>query len=457
MIIKRDLDPNFLPNEQTKVPLKMKFGYGSGDFALNLGYQVCALFLIYYFTDVFMISAAAAGSIFLFSKLWDAVSDPLMGIISDHTKSRWGRKRPYLLFGSFPLGLAVFLLFFGPDLSETMRIVYGAATFILFCTAITVVTVPYGAMTADLTLDTTERNTISGFRMTFALLGTLFAAAVTKPLVMAFADEATGFRIIGAVYGVIVAVVILITFATVRERVAHVDEKKQPFKENLRVIFANKPFLLLAASTTLYMITVNMLAAVVNYYFKYNLKAEGLIPIAFLALFVTAALCIPIFVIISNRFGKKIGYNIGMSTLGFALVAIFFLGEKSMALTMILFVLAGVGMSSVFLFPWSIVPDTVEYSEWKTGLRREGTLYGFYFFCFKLGSAIAGFLAGWGLNIAGYVANVEQSAGSLMGIRILITFVPLIFIILGMILISFFPIDEKMHRQIVAQISKRGT
>jgi len=443
-----------VPSTSTNtIPLGMKFGYGVGDFANNMGFQVCALFLIYFFTDVFMIPAAAAGSIFMVSKLWDAISDPLMGVISDRTSTRWGRLRPYLLFGSFPLGLSVFLLFLGPDLSENTRIIYGYATFIFFSTAITVVNVPYGAMTADLTMDFKERSTLTGFRETFGLLGTLFAAGATKPLVALFPDEATGFRMVGLIYGILIVAIILVSFFTVKERGARIKEEHQSLTQNLKVIAVNHPFIILAISTTLYMVAINLIAAVINYYFKYNLSAEMFIPIAFLALFVTAALCMPLYVFISNRKSKKFTSYLGMSILGIMLVFVFFFGEKNLMLTLVFFVIAGIGIPAFYQLPWAMIPDTVEYSQWKTGLRREGTLYGCYFFCFKFGSAISGFIAGWGLDFAGYVANAEQSARALMGIRLMVTFVPLIFIILGMIALTFFPINEAMHRKIVEELS----
>jgi len=437
-----------------RVGIGMKFGYGAGDFAFNLAYQTTALFLLYFFTDVFAIGAAAAGTIFLVSKLWDAVSDPMMGFISDHTNSRWGKKRPYILFGAIPLGLALYLLFASPDVPVDMRFIYGLVTFILFCTVITVLNVPYAALTASLTLDIKERSNITGYRTTFGLIGTLVAAGATKLVVAAFPDEVTGFRMMGIFYGLVIVVVMFTTFASVRERVVH-DEEKQPFMKNLSVIFINRPFLILAAATVMFMVAINMLAAVVNYYFKYNLNAEKMIPLAFLALFVTAVLFIPLFVYISNKKSKKFAFNLGMGFLALTLIALFFFGERDMSITIAIFIAAGIGMTTVFLSPWSMIPDTVEYSEWKTGLRREGILYGCFFFCFKLGSALAGFLAGLGLDIFGYVANIEQSESSLLGIRLMISLVPLIFVIAGMVLLSSYPIDEAFHRKMLDDIAKQ--
>lgn len=432
----------------------MKLGYGVGDFSFNLGYQTTAFFLLYFLTDVFAISAAAAGSIFLVSKLWDAVSDPLMGFITDKTKSRWGSKRPYLLFGALPMGAMVFLLFYAPALSNDMKILYGFATFILFCTAITVVNVPYGALTASLSLDAHERSRISAFKMSAALVGTLVAAGATKPIVGLFSNEVEGFRYMGLIYGVIIVIILLITFASVKERVKVKKEENEPFLKNFSVIVKNTPFLVLTINTIIYMIAINVMANMVNYYFKYNLDSEELIPVAFICLFVTAIIFIPIFVFISKYKGKKFGYNIGVIVLAIVLVLMFLFGEHGVTINIIFMIFAGVGISTIFLFPWAMIPDTVEYSEWKTGLRREGILYGVFFFSFKLGAAIAGFISGTTLDLYGYVANVQQTDEVLFGIRFTLTMVPLMALVIGFIILSFYPINNKFHKQILSELDE---
>ena len=439
-----------------RVTLGVKFGYGIGDFAFNLAFQVTALYLIYFFTDVFMISAAVAGTIFLVSKVWDAAFDPAMGYICDHTKSRWGKKRPYLLFGSILLGISLVLLFAGPNLSESDRVLYAFFTFIFFCSAITVANVPYGALTADLSLDTRERSSISGYRMAFALLGTLTAAGVTKLLVGSFGNELTGFRAMGVIYAVIIVVILLITFATVKERGFSSGEIKQSFKKDLALVVKNGPFVILTGATLLVMVGVNTLAAVVNYYFKYNLQAEGMIPIAFLVLFVTAAIFLPLFVFISNKRSKKFAFSTGMAIFAIALVLLYFFGEKGIEYTIPILFVSGIGMATVFLCPWAMIPDTVEFSEWKTGLRREGIIYGCFWVSFKIGAAIAGFIAGQSLSLANYVPNIVQSEGTLSVIRLLITVVPLVFILAGIALISRYPIDAEMHRKMLDEIGNRA-
>lgn len=431
-----------------------KIGYGMGDFAFNLAYQTIIFYLMYYFTDVFVIGAAAAGTIFLVSKLWDAVSDPLMGIISDHTKLKMGSKRPYLLIGALPLGISLFLLFASPDLPEGMRIQYGYLTFILFCTAITVVSIPYGALTPAMTLDMHERSVLTGYRMAFAIIGTLVAAGATKALVGIFPNETAGFRGVSLAYGLIIALVTIITFASTKEKI-HTQEKHLSLAQQFRLVFSNRPFVILAIATILFMIAVNMMGIVVSYYFKYNLKNEAMIPVAFIALLVTATVFLPLFVHLNKRLDKRRSYIVGMSILAAALVLLYLIKGAGIPVTIAIFVLGGIGMAANWLSPWAMIPDTVEYSEWKMGARREGILIGSFFFCFKFGSAISGFLVGLGLNLVGYVPNVEQSAASLQGIHMLLTIVPLLFLVAGIVTIWFYPINEEYYKMMLSKIQGR--
>ena len=454
------------PGDSTgAVPRTMKLGYGIGDFAANIAFQSIALFYVFFLTDVFGVSPFLAGIIFLVAKAWNAVFDPAVGYVIDRTRSRYGRKRPYLLFGAVPLGIAYAVLFFSPnltpsDVSPYPRFIWGLVTFIIFCSVVSAVNVPYGALTADLSLDTNERSNITGYRMTFAIIGTLVAAGATKPLVTLLAEvsgggEVAGYRIVGIIYGVVIAAVTLVTFASVRERVVRTEEEASGLRTSLRVIFRNKPFLILSAATICHITAVSTMAIVINYYFKYNLNAENMIPAAFLCLFVTAVVFVPVFVVISRKVSKKFAYNLGMGIMAASSAALFFFGGRSIPVTLAIFAVAGIGMATNYLSPWAMIPDTVEYSQWKTGLRREGIIYGCYFFTFKFSSALAGFLAGNTLALTGYIANRPQTDGALLGIRTVLTLVPTAFIIVGIILVSLFPITAEFHRRMLADIKER--
>lgn len=448
-----------------KVSLKTKLGYSVGDLGANLAFQVTSFYLLFFFTDIFGILPALAGTIFLVSKIWDAISDPIMGYVVDRTHTRWGRKRPYLLFGAIPLGISVFILFLGPDIAQNLKFAYGMFSFILFCTAITIVNVPYLALTPSMTSDSNERAVVTGYRVVFGIIGTLIAAGATLPLSNFFSpdNQVLAFRYVGLFYGIIIAVVTIISFLTVKEKLNKAKPKRLELKQVLKAVKKNKPFLIITAGTSLHIIAMSILAIVINYYFKYVLNNDSLVTIGFLCIFVTAAASIPAFVKISKKTSKKFAYNLGMGIVAAGLLLIFFFGQTyvnifnaEIPLVFIFLVFCGFGLSTNWLSPWSILPDTIEYSEWKTGVRNEGTLYGIFYFVFKLGSAIGGFLVGNILALTGYIANMQQSADTIIVIRLLFTILPFVFIVGGILFIRIFPITSQMHANITKEISEKN-
>ena len=439
---------------EDRISTGAKIGYGVGDFGANLVFQSVLIFLIFYFTDVFGIAASVAGTIFFVSKIWDAVTDPTMGYLSDRTHTRWGQKRPYLLFGAIPLGLCFFLLFASPNISESFRPVYALIFFLLVCTFYTVVNIPYGALTASMTVDAHERSKISGVRTFFALMGTLTVAGATLPLVDLFGGGKAGFRATGAIFGVMAALLTLVTFLSVRERVAQKDTSRYSIRDIITVLKSNRPFIILSIGMIMHLTALGVLAAMINYFFKYVMLDEGFATFAFLSIFVPAALALPLWVWMSKRLSKKAAFNAGMGLLALALFCVFFVQELNPVVLLPLFVVGGVGLSTNFFSPWAMVPDTVEYGQLQTGLRREGILYGVFFFGQKMASALAGFIAGQGLGLFGFVANEAQTDQALLGIRILTTFIPIALIILGILIISRYPINQAMHTKILEDIEK---
>ncbi len=206
-----------------RLTMGTRLGFGVGDFGANLVFQSTLIFLIFYFTDVFGIAAPIAGTIFLVAKAWDAVSDPVVGYLSDRTRTRWGKKRPYLLFGAIPLGIFFVLLFASPPMAPAFKPYYGMIMFLLVCTFYAVVNVPYGALAASMTLDSHERSKLSGFRTFFALMGALVVAGGMMPLVGLFPNQTIGFRMAAAIFGVIAVAVTYVTFFSVREVVEESD------------------------------------------------------------------------------------------------------------------------------------------------------------------------------------------------------------------------------------------
>ncbi len=445
--------------DSERVPTGAKLGYAVGDFGANFFFQSVSIYLLYYFTDVFMISAASAGMIFLLSKIWDAIYDPVIGYIADHTDTRWGQKRPYLLFGAIPLGITLFLLYAAPQISSySSRIVYATVTFIAVCTLYATVNVPYSAMTANLTLDFHERGSITGFRMMGAILGTLVVATITKPLVTAFPTEVDGFRSMGFIYGAAIAFFTLITFITVKERIrTHAEKTGGGVTDIFKIVKSNPPLRLLFFGIFFHYAAQFIFLASVAYFFKYCIKAEGFIPIAFFCLYVPAAIMLPVMVRISKRYGKKVMFNGGMGIFAVGVILLFFVNSYNSILLAAIYVIIGLGFSAIYQGPWSIIPDTVEYSEWKTGLRREGIIYGIFFFGMKLSAGVSAFAVGYVLNMGGYLPDVtQQSEMSLFTIRFLATMLPVICFIFGAIFIGMYPINQSVHNQMVRDIINRS-
>lgn len=446
-----------------KVKLSEKLGYGVGDFGANLIFQTIMLFMMYFFTDVFLISASAAGLISFVSKLWDGFTDPVMGYLSDRTRTRWGSKRPYLLFGAVPLGLMFFLLFASPPLPESMKVVYALVLFLLLNTAYTVVNIPYGALTADMTVNAKERSSITGYRMFFAIFATLFIAGATKPLVNLdiFADEAEGFRWVMGFYALLAVMFTLLTFFSVKEKYHSSGTDSFSLSDIKTVLKTNRPFLLLAAGTVFHLAAVSLTAAMINYYFKYVMNREDFIPVAFLSLLGTSILMLPFWVFISNRYSKKAAFNSGMGLLALALLPLYLVDSFSYATVIPLLVAAGAGMSTIYLSPWAMIPDTVEYSQRESGLRREGILYGFFYFGQKLAAGFALLVSGLGLEMSGYLkpeegAALQQNDEAVQGIILLTTLVPVALIFTGSLFIAKYPIDNCMHAEITEDLKKRA-
>ena len=315
---------------------------------------------------------------------------------------------------------------------------------------------PYTSLMAVLTRDSRERSRMAAVKLVFAICGTLIAAAGTKPLVSLFETEIIGFRYIGLAYGAVAAIAVWITFLSVREPESLTISERFSAWRSLRFVVSNHPFLILASTTVLFQVAMTMMAAMASYYFKYVLGAESLISVAFICLFVTAIVCTPFFVRLSHRTSKMTAYVTGMGTMAVTLAVVYLIGKADAVIIIGTFTLCGAGISVTFLSPWAMIPDTVEYSEWKTGRRMEGILFGLFFFSWKLAAATSGLITGLGLELIGYVPNVEQSAGAIRGLTALLTIIPAGFIVIGILILRFYPINEEMFLKMISEINSRN-
>ncbi|MBN1519212.1 MAG: MFS transporter [Spirochaetales bacterium] len=437
----------------SRLPLGVKLGFGVADLGGNLFFTAMGFWTLFFLTDVVGIAAAAAGAIYWAGKLWDAVTDPLTGFISDRTRTRWGRRRPFMLFGAVPQLLAMWLFFTKPPVSSPWLVaLWSGLALCLLNTAFTIVNIPYGALTPDLTPDYHERTSLNGYRFSFAILGTMLGAVAVQPLVGLFPSQAQGFSAVGLIFGVVMAVTALITVFTVKEGDhSSTPVPKEGFFETFMVVFKNKPFVVLIATYGLNLVGIAFVETILVYYFKWLYRDEGATSIAMLVLLVVAMLAIPVSVLVSKRIGKKRTYQINFAILAVTCLVIFFLGHRlGMTFFYAMMAFAGIGLGFGYALPFAMVPDTVEYDAVTTGKRKEGAFYGMWTFIAKVGTATAVVLTGLLLQWAGYSADLAaQSGATLSMIRWLIGPIPAVVFIAAILLVERYTLDEKTYRALM--------
>ena len=434
-----------------RLPLRTKLGYGVGDLGGNLFFTIMGFWLLNFVTDSLGLAASLAGLALLVGRVWDAVTDPLMGSLSDRTVSRWGRRRPYLLFGAPAVVVGMTLVFLdvgGRGWSDGALFAWVVFAVCVVNTAYTVVYVPYGALTPELARDFQERTNLTGYRMAWAIVGTLLGAGA-----FTIVADGAGYAVAGLAFGIITAGVVLITFASVRER--PVAPQRVPVGNvfaSYRAALRVRPFRLALVPWTLFMTGIVVATSAVPFYFEHLYGRPELARFASLVLLLAAFASIPMWVWLSRRLGKRTAYNAGMVIFGAALLVAYLVAHRDVATLFVVMAVAGVGLATNYVMPWSIIPDVIDYDELENGQRREGVFYGMWTFLQKLGLGVAGLVSGAVLQWTGYVPDVLQTPLALHGIRLLIGPVPALFLVVGILVLSRYPIDRAAHRAIAAKL-----
>jgi len=437
--------------------MKTKLGFGVGDLGGNLFFTIIGFYLLYFLTDVAVLAPALAGTAMMVGKIWDAITDPVVGYLSDRTTSRWGRRRPYIFYGSFALWASMVIMFLYPEgIGQTMLFVWASLVYCLLNTAYTLVNIPYSALLPELTRDYHQRTVLAGFRMSFAVVGTFVGAAGVLPIVGLFAAQRPGWTVMGFVMGGVMALTALITFAAIREPYGQPLGETEGFLRSYGRALKTKVFGLALFPYIFHMTGVTIIQGALLYYFTYIYEAKSMFQVALLFLLASSILFIPVWVLISKRIGKKHSYNIGMGLL-IAVVMMFFFNAhlNPVWYSFILLGIGGIGFSTHYVMPHAILPDVVEYDYAHHGLRREGVFYSLWTFSSKVGQALAIGLSGWVLSLFGYVANVPQTDRALFGIRLLCGPIPSLFFLLGIIVLSRYPITREYYARLQAMILER--
>jgi GPH family glycoside/pentoside/hexuronide:cation symporter len=449
-------------NSSEKLSPLTKLAFGVGDLGPAIVAAINGFFLNAFLLDVAGLRPAVAGSIFLIVKIWDAVNDPIMGALTDRTRTRWGRRRPWLLFAAIPFGLFFFLQWIVPPLDDFGKFWYYLVVAVLLDAAYTAVNVPYAALTPELTHDYDERTSLSSYRFSFSILGGVLAAFLHTIIVGAFASVFTGYIVSAAIWAFFLIVPNFITFAFTRETHFKEERPQGPgFIEGLRVAFANRAFIYVTLLYMLSWLSIQFVQTNLILYVKYWIGAESQFGTLVLAVQGSSFLFLLLWARVSQRIGKQSTYYIGMTFWIVVEVALFFVQPGQVPLLFVLAILAGAGVSIGYLIPWSMLPDVIELDELQTGQRREGVFYGFFVFLQKFGISLGLALSNFVLEAAGYINQVPgseapvQPPSVLMALRIFVSLVPALILLTSFLVVRAYPITREKHAQMRLELARR--
>ena len=445
-----------------KLTLGSKFKYGLADMGFALITSAMQFFLLFYYTDVAGINPALAGSALMVGKLtWDAINDPLFGYLSDRTRSRFGRRRVYMLLGAVPLGIAAWVMFSLPKgLTGAPAFLAVLLSFWLVDTFHTITTTPYYALTPELTRDYNERASLTSIRMVYSVFGYILGAALTTVLAGIFQGAGLNLQqawsATGAVFGTVAIITTLVTAVSIKEKPELAGEpSKLPALKAILTSFKNKPFMVLMIAFILSSFSFTVLTALVPYFIQYQLGMEDQVPFVLLAMLATIGVFLIPAKLVTDRINKGPTYALGLFIASLAVMSGFLLPEGPTPLIYVVAVVAGIGFSTQWVCPWSMLPDVVEYDEKMTGERREGIYYGLWAFLTKFTGALGVAVSGWALDLFGYVPNVAQTTHALFGIRLFFAIVPAVVILTSLPFLIWYPITRKKHAELVQELAAR--
>ena len=436
----------------------VRAAYGIGDYAICLYWSGVGLYLLYFYTDVVGITPLLAGWIYALGIAWDAITDPFMGYLAERTRTKMGSYRPYIFYGSVPLALSFVLLFWVPPFEGFALFIFLLTVNLVHRTCFTVVSVPYSSLTARITDDSDERTKLTTARMLGASFGTLSVSALGFPIVLWFGggDEAIGFIFLGMICGLMAILVLSITVRFVKEREFNFSPAEIPsFAKVARSVSTNYPFWIVFGSILILGSTSIMFNNNLIYFVKYALdlhEYQGLI----LGVSSGAALfAIPFWAYAALKIGKRNSWMVAMGLLLVGFLIFYFYPIASLNELLIVLGFIGIGNGATGVLFWSMLPDTIEYGEWKTKVRTESSLYGFMTFAQKGAIAFAAILLGVALTQIGFEPNEVQSDETLAGLKFIMTWIPLTGIFISFVLVSFYPIDKSFHKKLIQEIESR--
>ncbi|MCP4754194.1 MAG: MFS transporter [Proteobacteria bacterium] len=445
-----------------KLPFKTKVGYGAAELSNTLTWTMISVLFLYFLTDVVKMDPAFAGFVLMIGTLWDAVTDPTVGILSDRLKTKWGRRRPFLLTIAVPYGLVTWLLFSDFGFGEMATKVYFILAIALYYTCATLLDVPYTSLAAEMTQDYDERTNLFSFRAVFSQLGSIVAAVlpwvIIAPLSEAMGDTKAGWSAMTAIFGLLTVFPILLTWRATRGYELHPEDTRVSFRDILHGPLKNRTFRYTVGIYASVNVALSVAAAVMVYFMKYYMKFSDMQEsLAFLFLFACTIVWIPIIDRLSSKLGKRESFIICIGIWAAIQAVATMLIEPSMITVFyILTIFSSGGVITVTLTGWSLIPDAIEVDEFKSGQRREGLYVGLILFSRKISVAVVLWLIGIVLSKIGYVPGQEQTETAILGIRLLYAEGTAFFLIVSMVLAYLLPMTRRRHQALKEAIQLKN-
>lgn len=449
MTTKRKGETDMASNSNGKITFWERFSYGCGDLGCNIIYSAMSAFLLFYYTDYVHVGAVTIGTIMLLSRVFDGVTDLIMGVIVDRTKSRFGKCRPWILRMAIPFALAGVLLFSVPSgLGETSKLVYIFITYNLVSSVVyTAINVPYATLNSLITQNQYERSVLSIFRMILATVGTLLITNLTLPLVQFFGDNMSAWTKTFAVFGVLAVIVFIITFTGTKERVEPAKETKHekvPFFKGIGLLFRNKYWIMITVTLVFIFINYSLNGGAAVYYAKNVLHDENMVGTMNLVANLVQIGVMFFTAFIIKKIGKRNMLIVGAVIYGIGFALFGFVGTNMVGVIAAC-VLKGIGNAGISSCMFAIVSDTIEYGEWKTGYRTEGLINSASSFGFKVGNGLGSAILGWVIGMA----------GDTVGSQITFIWIPAVLCIGQVVVMLFYKLDKE-YDGIIADLEKEG-
>lgn len=458
--------PTTPPEKEQGLGTREYIGYALGDMASNLFFVTFNIFLIYYYVDVWAIPAASISFMMVAVRLFDALNDPVMGLIADRTDTKWGKFRPYLLWGGVPYGVCGYLMFAGPDLGATGKLVYAYATYTLMLVAYTVINVPYSSMLGVISPHSRTRGVASSFRFVGAFTGGFLVSLLARPLVRHLGgdDEVAGFQLTIAIFAIASVLMFWLCFATTRERVTPPPAQKTDVKAELGELVRNGPWVMLLVATIFSTTFIALRQGSTLFYFKYVVGDDGT-PILFGTLdrstvFLSTGMLAQILGtaalgFIVRRVDKKKLAAVLSWTTGVSFAAFFFLPADRYWLLVGINALGTFCMGPTSALTWAMYGDVADYGEWKFGRRSTALVYSASLFSIKTGIMIGGTLVPLFLGLFGFVRNEAQGPAAILGITLAFSLAPALFAALKGVALWIYPLHQRRVDEIEQGLAAR--